>query len=117
MKKIYYLSTCSTCKRILSEMPAIDTFELQEIKKDPITAEQLEEMYVKVGSYELLFNKRSQLYKNRELKSKNLQEEDYKDLLLEHYTFLSRPVIFIGDEIFVGNSAKVIEKAKKKAAL
>lgn len=117
MKKIYYLSTCSTCKRILSEMPAIDTFELQEIKENPITEEQLEEMYAKVGSYELLFNKRSQLYKNRELKNKNLQEEDFKALLLEHYTFLSRPVIFIGDDMFVGNSTKVIEKAKKKAAL
>lgn len=111
------MSTCSTCKRILSEMPAIDTFELQEIKENPITEEQLDEMYAKVGSYELLFNKRSQLYKNRELKSKNLQEDDYKALLLEHYTFLSRPVIFIGEDIFVGNSNKVIEKAKKKAAL
>lgn len=101
----------------MSEMPNLDSFELQEIKKNPVTAEQLQEMYAKVGSYEKLFNKRSQLYKSRELKDKNLQEADYRDLILEHYTFLSRPVIFIGEAIFVGNSAKVIEQAIAKAAL
>lgn len=115
MKKIYYLSTCSTCKRILSELPNVDSFELQEIKKNPVTAEQLQAMYDKVGSYEMLFNKRSQLYKARELKDKNLQEEDYKVLILEHYTFLARPVIFINEAIFVGNSKKVIEQAILKA--
>lgn len=115
MKKIYYLSTCTTCKRILSELPNVDSFELQEIKKNPVTAEQLQEMYAKVGSYELLFNKRAQLYKARELKDKNLQEEDFKALILEHYTFLARPVIFINEAIFVGNSKKVIEQAILKA--
>ena len=115
MKKIYYLSTCTTCKRILNEMPNIDTYELQEIKANPVTASQLQEMYEKVGSYEKLFNKRSQLYKSRGLKDQNLVEEDFKNLLLEHYTFLARPVIFIDDAIFVGNSAKTIEAAKQKA--
>lgn len=111
MRKIYYLSTCGTCKRILSEMPELDTFELQEIKKNPVTESQLEEMYKLVGSYEKLFNKRSQLYKSEGLKDKNLQEEDFKKLILEHYTFLSRPVLFIDDSIYVGNSKKTVEAA------
>ncbi|MEC4113642.1 arsenate reductase family protein [Myroides pelagicus] len=111
MRKIYYLSTCGTCKRILAEMPEIESFELQEIKKNPVTAEQLQEMYDKVGSYEKLFNKRAQLYKSEGLKDKNLQEEDFKKLILEQYTFLSRPVMFIDDTIYVGNSKKVVEAA------
>lgn len=114
MRKIYYLSTCGTCKRILSEMPELDTFELQEIKKNPVTESQLEEMYKLVGSYEKLFNKRSQLYKSEGLKDKNLQEEDFKTLILEHYTFLSRPVLFIDDNIYVGNSKKTVEAAIEK---
>lgn len=111
MKKIYYLSTCDTCKRILKELPKIESFELQEIKKNPVTAEQLQEMYIKTESYEKLFNKRAQLYKSRGLKDQNLHEEDFKNLIEEHYTFLSRPVIFVEDQIFVGNSKKVIEEA------
>ncbi|WP_413511043.1 arsenate reductase family protein [Myroides odoratus] len=111
MKKIYYLSSCSTCKRILGEMPNLDRFELQDIKKEAVTSEQLQVMYRLVGSYEALVNKRAQLYKTRGLKDQNLQEEDYKDLILEHYTFLNRPVILIDDLIFVGNSKKVVEEA------
>ncbi|MDH6602214.1 arsenate reductase-like glutaredoxin family protein [Myroides gitamensis] len=61
-------------------------------------------------------NKRAQLYKARGLKDQNLQEEDYKNLILEQYTFLNRPVIVIDEAVFVGNSKKVVEEAIAKAA-
>ena len=48
------------------------------------------------------------------LKDKNLSEKDYSALILEEYTFLKRPVILIDDEIFVGNSKKVVAAAKAK---
>ncbi|MCS4237068.1 arsenate reductase family protein [Myroides odoratus] len=116
MRKIYYLSSCDTCKRILGQMPNLETFELQDIKKEPVTAAQLQALYAVVGSYEKLFNKRAQLYKARGLKDQNLQEEDYKNLILEQYTFLNRPVIVIDEAVFVGNSKKVVEEAIAKAA-
>ncbi|MGQ8868158.1 arsenate reductase family protein [Myroides sp. TSA_177.3] len=115
MRKIYYLSSCDTCKRILGQMPNLETFELQDIKKEPVTAAQLQALYAVVGSYEKLFNKRAQLYKARGLKDQNLQEEDYKNLILEQYTFLNRPVIVIDEAVFVGNSKKVVEEAIAKA--
>ncbi|RRA94700.1 arsenate reductase family protein [Paenimyroides viscosum] len=114
MKKIYYLKTCDTCKRILKQIKNLDQFELQEIKTNPITEKQLEEMYALTNSYETLFNKRAQLYKELGLKDKNLTEADYKKYLLEHYTFLARPVIIFNDQIFVGNSAKTIEAMLQK---
>ncbi|GAB2761622.1 arsenate reductase family protein [Salinimicrobium soli] len=113
MKKIYYLSTCDTCKRILKELQPPASFSLQDIKKDPLTEPELEEMKKISGSYEHLFSKRARLYKERELKNKDLSEQDYKTLLLEHYTFLKRPVIINGQEIFIGNSKKTVEAAKK----
>ena len=58
MKKIYYLKTCDTCKRILKQIN-LDGFELQEIKTQPITVKQLEEIHVLAGSYEALFSRRS----------------------------------------------------------
>lgn len=113
MRILYYLSSCDTCKRIMKELPNLDTFELREIKKQPISSDELEQLHKLSASYEALFNKRAQLYKSRDLKNQNLQEQDFKDLLLEHYTFLARPVFIIDNNIFIGNSAKVIAKVKE----
>lgn len=112
MKKIYYLSTCDTCKRILKELDPPATCDLQDIKENPVTASELKELKSRAGTYEALFSKRARLYKERDLKNKQLSEEDYKNLLLEHYTFLKRPVIINGQKIFIGNSKKEVAAAK-----
>lgn len=112
MKKIYYLSSCDTCKRILKELDAPSSFELQDIKENPLNLDQLLELKHRAGTYESLFSKRARLYKERDLKNKQLSEEDYKNLLLEHYTFLKRPVIVNGEKIFIGNSKKEVAAAK-----
>ncbi len=112
MKKVYYLKTCSTCIRILKELNLSSEFVLQDIKKESITVNQLEEMKTLAGSYEALFSKRSKLYKEMDLKNQNLEERDYKRYILEHYTFLSRPVIIMDDTIFIGNSKKTVEAVK-----
>jgi len=112
MKKIYYLSTCNTCKRIIQEINLPKSFKKQDIKKESITLEDLTRLYGFTGSYEALFNKRARMYKEQLMKNNILQEEDYKKLLLDHYTFLKRPVIINDDEIFIGNSKKIVEFAK-----
>lgn len=113
MKKVYYLSTCDTCKRILKEVNLTSDFIKQDVKKEPLTEVHLEELRALSQSYESLFNKRAKLYKERDLKSKSLSEADYKNLLLEHYTFLKRPVFIIQDHIFIGNSKKTVEALKQ----
>jgi arsenate reductase len=113
MKKVYYLKTCSTCNRILKELNLATTFILQDIKTEEITVKQLEQMKMLAGSYEALFSKRSKLYKEMDLKNQKLEERDYKHYILEHYTFLSRPVIIIEDTIFIGNSKNNVEAVKK----
>ncbi|WP_461597406.1 arsenate reductase family protein [Winogradskyella sp.] len=113
MKKIYYLSTCNTCSRIMEELDLPKDFQLQDIKTQPITKEQIEEMRNLTDSYESLFSKRARLYKELDLKNKSLTEDDYKKYILEHYTFLKRPVILIDNNIYIGNSKKIVEAAKK----
>ena len=113
MKKVYFLQTCDTCRRILKEVNT-DGFERQEIKANNITVAQLDEMYALSNSYEDLFNKRAKLYKAMDLKNQVLSEEDYRQYLLDEYTFLKRPVFIVEGEIFIGNSKKVIEKLKEK---
>lgn len=112
MKKIFQLSTCSTCQRIIKELNLPKDFSLQDIKTEPMTAEQVEEMKRLAGSYEALFSRRAMLFRQRGLHEKTLSEKDYKDLILDHYTFLKRPVIVVDDQIFIGNSKKVVEAAK-----
>ena len=113
MNKIYYLSTCDTCKRIMDELQLPTTIEKQDVKKQPLTVVQVEEMQKLASSYEALFSKRAKLYKERNLKDESLTEKDYKLLLLEHYTFLKRPVLIYNDTIFIGNAKKVVAAAKE----
>lgn len=111
MKKVYYLSTCDTCKRIMSGLDLTD-FEQQDIKKEAITEAQIEEMKALTGSYESLFSKIARKYRSLGLKEKNLTEADFKNYILEEYTFLKRPVFIVDDQIFIGNSKKNVEALK-----
>ena len=113
MKKIYFLQTCDTCSRISKEVNT-DGFERQEIKANPITVDQLEELHKMSGSYESLFNIRAKKSKAMDLKNQVLSEQDYRQFILDEYTFLKRPVFIVDDEIFIGNSKKVIESLKEK---
>ena len=112
MNKAYYLSSCSTCNRILQSI-STDGMELQDIKKEPMTRPQLQQMANLAGSYEALFSRRAQKYKEMGLKEKVLTEQDYESLILQHYTFLKRPVFILKDTIYVGNSKKVVEQVQK----
>lgn len=111
MKRIFHLSTCSTCQRILKEWNPSKDVALQDIKTEPITADQINEMIRLSGSAESLFSRRAMKYKSMGLKDKKLTEKDYRQLILEEYTFLKRPVLVLDDQIFVGNSKKVVAAA------
>ncbi|MFN5324215.1 MAG: arsenate reductase family protein [Bacteroidota bacterium] len=112
MKKIYHLGTCSTNQRIISEVKPGKSFEMQDIKKEPITPEQLDEMKALAGSYEALFSRVAMKFRSMGLNEMKLTEKDYRKYILQEYTFLKRPVIINGKEIFVGNAPKTVEAAK-----
>ncbi len=112
MRIFYYLSSCDTCKRIAKELVIDNTISQIDVKKNPITTSQLEILYKIVGNYEDLVNKRAQLFKQRNLKDKNLNEMEYKALLLDHYTFLKRPLLIYDEHVFIGNSANTVSAAK-----
>ena len=107
MKKVYHLGKCSTCQRILTDLNW--NGEQQEIRSEKITPEQIDEMARLAGSYEALFSRRAMKYKSIRLKDKNLSELDYRQLILEEDTFLKRPVFLINQQIFIGNTKKVVE--------
>ncbi len=112
-KVVYYLSTCDTCKKIMSQLN-LEEFDKIDIKNNPLTEPQLLELYVITESYEELFNKRAIKFRQQGLNKKDLSENDYKKLLLEEYTFLKRPVILINGDLYVGNAKKNVEQLTER---
>lgn len=106
-----YLDTCDTCQRILKELNLPSHVHLQNVKNTPINATQLAFLKEQAGSYEALFNRRAQLYRQRGLHEKQLTETDYKELLLDHYTFIKRPILIHKDIAYIGNSKKTVAQA------
>jgi len=114
MKKIFVLGSCSTCQRILNELGSqTKGYEIQDIKTEKISAKDLDEMKKLAGSYEALFSRVAMKYRSMGLNEMELTEKDYRKYILEEYTFLKRPVVVSGDQIFIGNSKKVVEAAKE----
>ena len=113
MRKIQHLSSCDTCQRIIKELDLKEkSFQFQDIKTQNISAEELDAAKEKIGSYEALFSKRAQKFRKVGLNDMQLAEADYRKYILAEYTFLKRPFIWIGDEVFVGNAKKMVEAAK-----
>ena len=118
MKKIYTIGHCTTSLDLF-EQTGLDKligkkFTLQNIKFEKITPAQLDEMKKMVGTYEALFSRRAIKYKEWKLKDKKLTEEEYRQYILDEYTFLKRPVIIMDDKIFVGSEKKTVAALKKE---
>ena len=112
MRTFFYLSSCDNCKRIMKTLNLDSAIEQIDIKKNPLNEYQLDELFRLSKNYETLFNKRAQLYKRKGLKDKALNEKDYRMLILEHYTFLKRPILVYDQRIYIGNSSNVVEASK-----
>lgn len=111
MKKIFHLSSCSTNNRIIKEINPGSDVELQDIKQNGIDEKTLDWLRDKIGSYEALFSKKAVKYRSMGLNEMNLNEADYKKYMLEEYTFLKRPFMINGEEVFIGNAKKTVEEA------
>ena len=116
MNKIFYLASCDTCRKIIKLLPKNNDLIFHDIKQNPITEAELKSMHELAGSYEALFSKKAQLYKTLDLKNKPLTESDYKNFILKHYTFLSRPVFIINNKIFIGNTQQNMLKVETALA-
>ncbi len=114
MRKFYHLSTCKTCQRIWQEI-GLDPHDVttQNIKEQPVSEEELDAMAEITGSYESLFSRRSMQYRKLGLGDADLQEADYRKYILEHYSFLKRPVLYIDNRVAAGNSKATIETMKE----
>ena len=108
MAKMYQLTNCKTCQRILGEIGEQPNLEVINIKETAITPAELDRMAELAGSYEALFSRRAMKYRSMGLADQDLSEDDYRRLILEEYTFLKRPVTIVDDQIFIGSAKKSV---------
>lgn len=113
MKKIFHLSTCNTNQKILKEWKPGKDYTLQNIKEKNISSAELDYAARVLGSYEALFSRRALKYKSMGLAEKDLTEKDYRKLILSEYTFLKRPVMINGKDVFAGSAKAAVDGAKK----
>ena len=108
MKKIYHLSTCDTCRKILSQLN-LEGVEIINIRENNISREDLDLMKKQTKSYESLFNKRAQKLKDIPENKRPTKDVDFKKLILKEYTFLKRPAAFIDGKVIAGNDKTSID--------
>ena len=113
MKVLFHSTTCTTCQRILKDWKPGRDVVLRDIKSEPITPKEVDLMAKLSGSYESLFSRIAIKYRGMGLNKKKLTEKDYRKYIMQEYTFLKRPVLILGDQIFIGNSPKNVAVAKK----
>ncbi|XCI75514.1 MAG: arsenate reductase [Flavobacteriales bacterium] len=111
MKKAYHLKTYTTCRRILVSFDLSDLV-LRDIKNQPMTEVELQEMRQRSGSYESLFNLKSQKYRQLSLHAQPLGQAKYRRWILQEYTLLARSIFLVGNRIFIGGQAQVLNTLK-----
>ncbi len=109
-KTVFYLPNCDTSLRVIKEAGIGKEFTFRDVKKAPLNEDEIDALAVLAGSYEALFSRNAKKYRERKLQNEYLNEKDYRDLLLDHYTFLKRPVIVFDDHIFIGGNEKVVNQ-------
>jgi arsenate reductase (glutaredoxin) len=80
-----------------------------DLKTEPLSRDEVEELARKVGGAEALFSKRAMKYRAMGLHEQQLSEDDLLRLMTEEYTFVTRPVIVRGDRATAGFSAKRVD--------
>lgn len=83
-------------------------FEFIDVKKDPLTREELKELEFKVG-LDVLVNKRGRKWRDLGLANKDLSDEDMFEQLLEHQVMIKRPVLIKGESVLVGYDEEAYE--------
>jgi arsenate reductase len=91
----YWLPACSTCKKAKNhiERHGLRNFELRDIKEDPLSRAEVEELAKKLGGADELFSRRAIKYREMKLAERELSKAEMLDLMAEEYTFLKRPIL------------------------
>lgn len=76
-------------------------FEFINVKKEPLTLDELSDLEFKVG-IDVLVNKRGSTYRNLGLKDKELSTKEMLEVLEQNQSMIKRPVLVYENAVLVG---------------
>lgn len=108
---VYWLPHCTTCQKAVQylEEKGVPIHSFRDLKAQPLTRAEVEELAGKAGGAETLFSRRAMKYRSMGLHEQQLSEDDLLRLMTDEYTFVTRPVLVRGDRATAGFSAKRVD--------
>jgi len=91
------------------------TYDFRDVKKDPLSREELASLEGRV-SLDVLLNRRGMKWRTLGLAGKDLSNEELFNQLLEHQTMIKRPVVVYNDAVIVGFDESALESFLKEYA-
>ncbi|AXJ01506.1 transcriptional regulator, Spx/MgsR family [Cyclonatronum proteinivorum] len=102
MLTIVGIKNCSTIKKTLSWLDERETpYTFRDVKKSPLSEEELEDALSKVG-IDTLMNKRGMMWRKLGLAGKDITDQELAEILLENQNMIKRPLVLAGDAAMVG---------------
>lgn len=107
-----YIAGIKNCNKIRDTKKWMEEhdvdFEFIDIKKDPLTREELKELEFKVG-LDVLVNKRGRKWRDLGLADKDLSDDELFEELLKHQVMIKRPVLIKDESVLVGYDEESFE--------
>jgi Spx/MgsR family transcriptional regulator len=102
MLEVIGITQCNTIKKTISHLDENGvSFSFRDVKKEPLSPNELAELVKRVG-LETLVNRKGRKWKMLGLSDKVLTDNDLFEVLLEHQTMIKRPVLRFGEAVMVG---------------
>ncbi|MDY3331009.1 MAG: Spx/MgsR family RNA polymerase-binding regulatory protein [Pelistega sp.] len=111
MIEVFGLKNCSTCVKAQKMLMTQGlSFQFQDVRQTPPTAEQLKSWSAQVG-WDSLINKKSQTWRGLSDEQKSLtQESDLIALVQEQPSLMKRPLLVQGDTLILGFDEKAYQQ-------
>ncbi len=103
---IYHKSSCITCKRALSEIERLKIdIQKRDFFKEPFTESELKKIISLSGkTAQEILRKRDKMYKELELESKKLTDNQIIKLMTEYPGLIQRPIVIKKNKVFIGKT-------------
>lgn len=109
---VYWLPYCTTCQKAVAYLheKGVAIRSHRNLKEAPLSEDEVRALAAKVGGVEKLFSKRAMKFRQMGLHERDVPEDEMVRLMVEEYTFVTRPVIVRGDRATAGFSAKRVDE-------
>jgi Spx/MgsR family transcriptional regulator len=91
-------------------------YEFINVKKEPLTLDELKDLEFKVG-LDVLVNNRGTTYRNLKIKELNPSDEEMLQLLFDNQSMIKRPVLVFEESVLVGFDEEAFETFMKEHEL